>query len=220
MKTCILIGGGNTTDKNSPYETKEIDEIIVNQTTINNPTFLYIGLASSYSDSRYDHIKKIFQNLNCKTQYLKKSNIINNPQIVKEKIQNANIIYIDGGDTIKLLDYTKKYNLDILLKEAYNQGTILVGKSAGAILLSKEGLSDSYILRNEKNTYEFINGINIVNIKICPHYTEEKKNIIQKRINIQEKVYGIPNSTAIIIKNNKIEKIETNKHKIEIIERY
>ena len=122
-------------------------------------------------------------------------------------------------NTIKLLDYTKKYNLDILLKEAYNQGTILVGKSAGAILLSKEGLSDSYILRNEKNTYEFINGINIVNIKICPHYTEEKKNIIQKRINIQEKVYGIPNSTAIIIKNNKIEKIETNKHKIEIIER-
>ena len=219
MKQCILIGGGNTTDPNNPYETKHIDKRIVELVNKEQPIFLYIGLANSYADSRYDHIKKIFQNLKCQTQYLKKNNVIHNPKIVEEKINNADIIYIDGGDTLKLLDYVKKYSIDILLKKAYQKGTILVGKSAGAILLSKAGLSDSYILRGEKDTYEFVEGLNIEPIIICPHYTKEKQEIIKDKLTKKEIVYGIPNQTALIIKDHKIDKIEIENEQVKIIER-
>jgi len=219
MKQCILIGGGNTTDPNNIYETEYIDKKIVEITEKEQPNFLYIGLANSYADSRYKHIKKIFQNLNCKTQYLKKNNVIQNPKIVEDKIFNADIIYIDGGDTLKLLDYVKKFSIDILLKKAYEKGTVLVGKSAGAILLSKKGLSDSYILRGERNTYEFVKGLNIEPIIICPHYSIEKNKIIKEKLKEKEIVYGIPNQTALIIKDHKIEKIEKNSNQIEIIER-
>ena len=44
--------------------------------------------------------------------YLKKSNLVNNPDIVKQKINDADIIYICGGDTVKLLDHVKEYNLE------------------------------------------------------------------------------------------------------------
>lgn len=219
MKQCILIGGGNTTDPNNPYETEHIDKRIVELVNKEQPIFLYIGLANSYADSRYDHIKKIFQNLKCQTQYLKKNNVIHNPKIVEEKINNADIIYIDGGDTLKLLDYVKKYSIDILLKKAYEKGTILVGKSAGAILLSKAGLSDSYILRGEKDTYEFVEGLNIEPIIICPHYTKEKQEIIKDKLTKKEIVYGIPNQTALIIKDHKIDKIEIENEQVKIIER-
>ena len=219
MKQCILIGGGNTTDPKNQYETEHIDKKIVEMSNKNQPNFLYIGLANSYADSRYDHIKKIFQNLNCQTQYLKKNNVIHNPKIVEDKITNADIIYIDGGDTIKLLDYVKKYSIDNLLKKAYEKGTVLVGKSAGAILLSKEGLSDSYILRGEKDTYEFIKGLNIEPIIICPHYSIEKKEIIKKKVKRKEIIYGIPNRTALIIKDHIIDTIEIGNNQIEIIER-
>ena len=36
MKTCILIGGGNTTDKEEPYETEVIDKRIVKETGKDN----------------------------------------------------------------------------------------------------------------------------------------------------------------------------------------
>ena len=215
MKTCVLIGGGNTTDKNAPYETEIIDKEIVKLAVKDKPNFLYIGLANSYADSRYDQIKKIFQKLNCNTQYLKKSNVINNPTIVEQKINNSDIIYIDGGDTIKLLDYVRTYHIDSLLKQAYEKETILVVKSAGAILLAEKGLSDSYILRGEKETYEFIDGIGIEKIKICPHYNKTKEKIIKTKINEKEIIYGIPNSSALIIMNHKIH----NTNNIEIIER-
>ena len=114
MKRIVLIGGGDIGRGNTLYETKEIDEEIIKMTNKENPNFLFIGLASSYSDSYYDTIKKIYKDLGCNTSYLKKKNIINNPDITKNKILNADIIYIGGGDSIKLINEIKEYKIDIV----------------------------------------------------------------------------------------------------------
>ena len=214
MKKMVLIGGGDIGRGNTAYETKVIDEEIVKMTNIDKPNFLFIGLASSFSDSYYDTIKKIYKNLGCETVYLKKKNIINNPDIVKDKISNADIIYIGGGDSIKLINEIKEYKLDILLKEAYKKGTILVGISAGAILLSKEGFSDSLILRNESNKHSFVEGINLNNLIISPHYNSsiEKTNELKEQI-ATRKVYGLENCTALKIEDDKISIIKSNPEK-------
>lgn len=214
MKKMVLIGGGDIGRGNTTYETKEIDEEIVKMSNLEKPNFLFIGLASSFSDSYYDIIKKIYKNLGCETVYLKKKNIINNPGIVKDKISNADIIYIGGGDSIKLINEVKEYKLDILLKEAYKKGTILVGISAGAILLSKEGFSDSLILRNESNKHCFIEGINLNDLVICPHYNLniDKTNELKEQIN-SRKVYGLEDCTALKIEDNKISIIKSNHEK-------
>ena len=72
MKKMVLIGGGDIGRGNTTYETKEIDEEIVKMTNIDKPNFLFIGLASGFSDSYYDTIKKIYKTLGCETVYLKK----------------------------------------------------------------------------------------------------------------------------------------------------
>ena len=214
MKKMVLIGGGDIGRGNTAYETKEIDEEIVKMTNIDKPNFLFIGLASSFSDSYYDTIKKIYKNLGCETVYLKKNNIINNPDIVNDKISNADIMYIGGGDSIKLINEIKEYKLDILLKEAYKKGTILVGISAGAILLSKEGFSDSLILRNESNKHSFVEGINLNNLIISPHYNSsiEKTNELKEQV-ASRKVYGLENCTALKIEDDKISIIKSNSEK-------
>ena len=135
----MLIGGGDTGRGNSTYETKEIDEEVVKMTEKENPIFLFIGLASSHSDSYYDTMKKIYKELGCITEYLKKKNIINNPDIVKDKIARADIIYICGGDTVKLINDIKEYEIDKLLKDAYNRGCVMAGMSAGKSALQRAG---------------------------------------------------------------------------------
>ena len=108
MNKYILVGGGNVGRGNSLYETEIIDKEAVKLTGKDNPNLLFIGLASSFSDSYYDTIKKIYKDLGCNTAYLKKKNIINNPQIVIDKINNADIIYFCGGDSIKLVNDVKE----------------------------------------------------------------------------------------------------------------
>lgn len=212
----MLIGGGEVGRGHTSYETKEIDEEIVKMSSNPNPTFLFIGLASSFSDSYYDTMKKIYSKLGCTCKYLKKKNILNNPDIVKEKILSADIIYICGGDTIKLISDIKNYKIDILLKEAADNNTILVGNSAGAILLSKGGYSDASILRGESKNYEYLEGLNLININFCPHYKSnlEKDKAMFKYLdtnNIQ--IFSLENCTALKIEDNSYQIIKSNKTK-------
>lgn len=215
MKKLVLIGGGDIGRGNTSYETKEIDEEIVKLTGIAKPNLLFIGLASTFSDSYYDTIKKIYKELGCECAYLKKKNIINNPDIVKEKINKADIIYIGGGDTIKLLNDIKEYKIDELLVEAYNRGCVLAGTSAGAILLSNYGYSDSYILRGESNKYEFIKGLGLSNINFCPHYhsSKEKDNELESDLKeFKKPVYCLENCTALEILDNNVKTIKSKEN--------
>lgn len=215
MKKLMLIGGGDTGRGNAPYNTKEIDEEIVKMTGKENPNFLFIGLASSHSDSYYDTMKKIYKDLGCTPVYLKKSNLVNNPDIVKQKINDADIIYICGGDTVKLLDHVKEYNLESLLKEAYNKGTVLAGMSAGAILLSNKGFSDSLIIREESDKYEFLNGLKFIDLNFCPHYnTDPKKttDLEEYLSNSNDEVYCLENCTALKVIDDKISIIKSDKN--------
>lgn len=205
----VLIGGGEIGRSNTSYETKIIDEEIIKMSEKESPILLFIGLASSYSDSYYDVIKNNFKKLGCKTTYLKKSNLINNPDLVKQKFKDADIIYVGGGDTLKLLEKIKEYNLKPLLDEALNNNKVLAGISAGAILFSKKGYSDAYILRGEKETYEFISGLDYAHLSISPHYEEnsEKTKQLLSYLKEKEEIYALEDGTAIIINNDQIKTI-------------
>ena len=199
MNKYVLVGGGNVGRGNSPYETEVIDKEVVKLTGKSNPNLLFIGLASSFSDSYYDTIKKIYKDLGCTTAYLKKKNIINNPQIVIDKINDADIIYFCGGDSIKLVQDVKEYKLDELFDNKDN--CVFIGMSAGAILLSKSGYSDSLIIRGENDKYEFIEGLGTIPINICPHFNDEAKKK-EMTDELDREVYGIEDKSCLIIDDN------------------
>ena len=208
----MLIGGGEIGRGNKPYETKEIDEEIVKMTGLEKPKLLFIGLANSFTDSYYDYVKNIYKNLGCETMYLKKKNVTKNPDIVKNKIETADIIYIGGGDTIKLMDIVKEYEIDKLLADAVKRDCVIAGVSAGAIVLANSGFSDSYILRDESDKYEFVDGLKYIDINICPHYHSDDKK--QKELEDSLKsnkieVYGLENCTALKVIDNDIKVIRS-----------
>lgn len=216
MRKLLLVGGGDVGRGKTDYETKEIDIEAVKMTEKDNPNFLFIGLASPFSDSYFDTMKKIYKDLGCNCAYLKKKNIINNPQIVKDKINEADLIYICGGDTIKLITDIKEYGIDSLLKEACDAGVVLLGASAGAILLSESGFSDALILRGESNKYVSIPGLGFVAINVAPHYKSslEKDSALKDFIiETKKEFYCLENCTALKIVDNKYEVIRSSKSK-------
>lgn len=210
----MLIGGGNIGRGYTSYETETIDKEIVKMTKKDNPNFLFIGFASSFADSYYKIIKKIYANLGCNTSYIKKKNLLNNPDIVKNKILEADIIYFGGGDTIKLLEKIKEYNLKEIIDKAISNNAVIAGMSAGAIMLCKEGYSDSKILRDESENHEFIKGLGYVDLIISPHYEEDSiktKELFKNLKDTKKEVIVIPNKCAIKVIDNKFEVISEDK---------
>lgn len=205
MAKFVLIGGGDVGRGNTSYETYNIDKRIVELTGKSNPNFLFCGLASSFSDSYFDTMKKIYKEFGCECVYLKKKNIINNPDIVKNKIESSDIIYFCGGDSVKLVNDLKEYGIDELLREKVKSDCVIAGISAGAIMCSNDGYSDSLKMRGESDKYDFVPGLGFVDISFCPHFVvdgERSKELVSDLDGVSKEVYCLEDLTALVVDND------------------
>ena len=209
----VLIGGQNSNT------ITPIDQEIIKLTNKTNPNLVYIGFASKYAEADYDKIKKKYRSLGCNTRQLKVKNL-ENPKVMEEKLKDVSIIYIGGGDTITLKEIMDKHLLKDFLKEEAKKRCVIVGVSAGAILLSKEGYSDSYIIRGEKDHYDFVTGYHFVDKIISPHYeknSNKTKELIEDCKKNKKEVIALPNDSCIIIENDDVRMINANKEEIIVI---
>ena len=54
------------------------------------------------------------------------------------------MIYVGGGNTVNLLAVWRAHGLDTILREAYMQGVVLCGISAGSLCWFECGVTDSF----------------------------------------------------------------------------
>lgn len=209
----MLIGGGDIGRSNTKYETKEIDEKIVKLSNKENPNFLFIGLASNFSDSYYKVIKDIYKNLGCKTGKIS-NKTLTHIEVVEEKIKNADIIYIGGGDTVKLVNILKENKIDKMLKEKLDTESVLVGISAGAISYLKSGLSDTEIINNISNNYVKVDGLGFIDYMFVPHFSSDSKKMedLEKVLKNDKDSIALcaDNCTAIEIINGHINVVKSD----------
>lgn len=123
----------------------------------------------------------------------------------KDKLQWANIIYIGGGNTLKMMNAWRRYKFNETLYSIKEENKIFCGISAGAIAFCKYGVSDSRkTLKNDK--YIKVKGLEIFNILFCPSFDEKshyKKNIDRIISNAKLPMFALEKGTAIIVNKNK-----------------
>jgi dipeptidase E len=169
MGRIIAIGGGEISD----LETLPIDRYIVQQTNKQNPKALFIPTASGEPSGYIDSFNKVYgERLGCMTDTLFLQNQVPSDKEIEEKIMSADIIYVGGGDTRKMLSEWKQHKVDEYLKVAYEKGTILTGLSAGSICWFSFGHSEI-----SENPVEFIriNALGFIDAIHCPHYNEQER---------------------------------------------
>jgi len=174
MKKIIAIGGGEIGRPGYPIETTGIDREIIRLTGKRHPKLLFIPTASSDSEDYTEAIKKHFgKRLGCEVDTLL---LIKEKPILKkisDKILGADIVYVGGGNTLKMLNLWKKLGVDRILQKTYAKtDTVLSGLSAGAICWFKYGNSDSK-LKSTGNLAR-IRGLNYIDALACPHYNAER----------------------------------------------
>lgn len=208
----VLIGGGDIGRADTKYETKEIDEEIVKLTNKERPNFLFIGLASSFADSYYKVIKDIYKKLGCETGKIS-NKTLTHMEVVEKKIKEADIIYIGGGNTVKLVNILKENGMDEMLKAAGKRGCVLSGISAGAITYCKYGLSDFEIMEGISNNYVKVDGLGFSNYMFVPHFSsdEKKKEGLEKVLkeNNDIKALCVDNCCAVKIIDDDISIIKS-----------
>lgn len=176
MKKIIAIGGGEIGRPGFPVETTRIDKEIIRISGEKRPKLLFLPTASGDSESYAEVVKKHFgRRFGCRVEtifLLRKKNTFSE---IRKKVLASDIIYVGGGDTLKMMRCWRELGVDKILREAYEKGIVLSGISAGAICWFSFGNSDSSTRIKKEGLMIKVRGIGLVKILFCPHYDVEKQ---------------------------------------------
>lgn len=111
-------------------------------------------------------------------------------QVMEQKVLGADIIYVGGGNTLKMMNVWRRTGLDVLLRRAGEKGIVLSGVSAGAICWFRYGSSDSRRFTNPEADLIRVSGLGFLPAVFCPHYDveTERKADVKK---LMEKTPGV-----------------------------
>jgi dipeptidase E len=90
--------------------------------------------------------------------------------IVDELLEWADLVYISGGDTKRMMEVWQRYGIDSKLRVRAIGGLVLTGISAGAVAPFKWGHSDwRHYHTDGEWEYEPVNALGLINAAITPH---------------------------------------------------
>ena len=173
----IAIGGGGFgRNPNKPI----IEDYIINLSSSKKPTITFFPTASAEDSGYIANYYTAFSKLNCKAQHI---SLFKNTPDLKSIINDSDIIYIGGGNTKSMLAVFREWNLDKLIIDAYKEGTILAGVSAGAICWFEKGITDSW-----ENGLRVLDCMGVLDGVCCPHYDGEtnRRPSVEKFLNTKE----------------------------------
>jgi dipeptidase E len=159
----------------SSVETAVIKKEIIRLTQKQRPHALYIPTAGGDSEEWWQSFQRSYgQQLGCSTDVLWLLREQPTRQQIEEKIFAADLIWVGGGNTLKMMKRWRKLGVDQALIQAYERGIVLSGSSAGAICWFQYGHSDSMsFYGSEQWNYVRVRGLGLIHATHCPHYHAE-----------------------------------------------
>ncbi len=191
MLHVIAIGGGSIhRPKNKPATTL-IDQEIVKMAKKKHPRVLFIPTASEDSIPYTEaFIKQYGDRLGCTVETLLLYRDRPSSKEIAARIKRADIIYVGGGNTMRMMKLWRKLGVDKLLIAVAKKGTVCCGLSAGSICWFREGNSDSLKFSNPSADYIRVKTLGLIDALHCPHYNTEKDRPKSLK-NMMKKVRGV-----------------------------
>ena len=205
----ILNGGG------SGEQIKEALEIFARE--VNGGKVLYVPLAWPYGNM--EECINWFRGQVSGFGITNIEQILDPNDLTKEKLKEINGVFIGGGNTYQLLKGLKETHAFENLKEYIENGGLIMGGSAGALIFSEcidTCLKDELVIKscNDENKVwlKDTKGFNCINgYSILPHYKKlpEQYLDIQKRVNklLKQgyKLVCLPEETSLWINDNQMQ---------------
>lgn len=170
----VAIGGGEIKDK----ETLPLDKFIVALAGKRSAKALFVPTASGDAEGYCDTFDRIYgAELGCRTDHLLLLSRDKERNRMEEKLLEGDIIYVGGGNTLKMMKLWRRLGVDGLLKKAGQRGAILAGLSAGAICWHEWGHSDAQTsFGRSKTTFIRVKGLGFCRGTFCPHLDVERRH--------------------------------------------
>lgn len=132
-------GGGFTMEPNNPL----LDDFVLSLASDSVPRILFLPTASGDTTAQINAFKARFTDRVCVPEHLSLFRLHESTRTLQETVLAQDIVYVGGGSMRNLLAIWHAHGLDSLLVDAWRQGIVLAGLSAGAMCWFQAGVTRS-----------------------------------------------------------------------------
>jgi peptidase E len=159
----IAMGGGGFSME---PDNLALDRYVLNQTTERIPKICFLPTATGDSDRYILNFYKAFSTLECRPSYL---SLFQPPTTdLEDYVLEKDVLYVGGGNTRSMLALWREWEMDKILRKAYDAGIILAGVSAGANCWFQQCSTDSV-----PGQLTMLPALGFLPGSFCPHYDAE-----------------------------------------------
>ncbi|MDZ4808879.1 MAG: peptidase E [Bacteroidota bacterium] len=133
------------------------------------------------------------------------------------RIQEAEVLFLGGGNTFHLMHWVKKSGLQEELPNLL-KSRIYAGISAGSCIAGPTIYNSVQNLFGEKYELEIKDGLGLVNIQIIPHLNSpyfdkiREENLKEASKDLKEPVYALDDDSALTVVDGKVEIVSEGKY--------
>jgi len=158
-----LGGGGFSMEPRNP----RLDRWLLSLTGKRRPRVLFVPTASGDSPRYIARFHRAFAKHDCEPSHL--TLFDRSVRDLRDFVLRQHVVYVGGGNTASMLAVWRVHGLDVILREAYENGTLLCGVSAGANCWFEHSLTDSF----GRPLRPLHDGLGLLRGSFCPHYDGE-----------------------------------------------
>lgn len=134
------------------------------------------------------------------------------------QLQEADVLFFEGGNTFHLMEWVSKSGLAGLLPE-FLTTKVYVGASAGSMIVSPDLMLNisQGLYKEDLNRTENLFGLNFVDFYVLPHYDSPhfslrtKEGVLSTTKDIKKKIYVLDDMSAVKFYNGDVEIISEGK---------
>jgi dipeptidase E len=138
--TILAMGGGGFT---AGPDDPALDELVLRLTTRPRPRICLLPTAGGDSEPQIRRFYEAYGDRLCEPSHISLFRLGRKPVPLREHLLAQDAVYVGGGSMVNLLAIWRAQGLDAILREAWQQGVVLAGLSAGSMCWFEWGVTTS-----------------------------------------------------------------------------
>ncbi len=163
QKNIIAMGGGSFPIQR---DLMRLERYALQQLSAKRPKICFVPTASGESPEYVVKFYEAFGHFDAELTHLSFFKPSTND--LADFLLRNDMIYVGGGNTKSMLALWREWGVDQIMHEAWGQGIMLCGVSAGAICWFEEGITDSF-----PDALTSMKCLGFLSGSSCPHYDGE-----------------------------------------------
>lgn len=199
----MAIGGGEISRPDSPDGTLALDAEVVRLADVRRPRLVFLPTATADDPGYVSIVEEYYGGrFGCDVVPLPLFDRRLGERDTDRIIRSADIVYVGGGNTLRMMKLWRRRGIDVSLRRAASDGTVLAGISAGAICWCASGVSDSASFTTTGVDWDYVavRGLGLIEVALCPHYDADPRRpaaAVRIAARTRRPVLGLDDCTAL-----------------------